>query len=133
MALGTLTAAGLFAYWIHKNEGRLRATSTAATQAGEAYGRDHDAEQCLAFAVDRLCTGLGFADEILNQARLEACLGTAVPVQRMCVGVPPQSEILASVGWARDFAAAHPAADEQALQRLLRVVQKHCADPKPPR
>lgn len=134
LLLASCLVCGLVArsYTTEWAEGMMAEGQAMETEA-RAFAASHDQNACLdeALARDHAC---GAEGEIMCHVRagvfLERCIPAATPVSGFCEGIPPTSEIMASVNWSLQQCEARGLTGDQSCGRTMQAWQRACQQPR---
>jgi hypothetical protein len=112
--------------WFRSNADELQARGEVARAEGRQFGSGSTAAGCVDEAFVRLDASRGLIEESMTRVFLSSCLEAAPPDSALCRGVPPQSDIAASVGWALSTCAGLGRANNQPCTRLVSELQDYC-------
>ncbi|MGE0788139.1 MAG: hypothetical protein AB7S26_20880 [Sandaracinaceae bacterium] len=107
----------------------LVATGQETVADAQAFGRGRGSSEC----IDEAFARHGRCDGIMCQATVGAWLSQCLEVSdrdpALCVGVPPESEIMRSVEWRQSYCTDRGATDVQACGNLIAGIQRVCHPP----
>ena len=129
----TMIVVGVGIYLIAQKSKGWAESSMTVMRDGEEFGKQTDEQGCLSKALTRMkkTPGLtdGFKSAIDNNLFLTGCLDTSRPTPEFCAGVPPVTEIMASVAWRAESCRKEVKQDPYGYcNNLFSAVQTHCKD-----
>ena len=133
--LATCLIAGGAGYFVLKTTGPkwqadLRENGRKVQAEGAAAGASATKDECVQLAIKRLGPKPGFMDQVTTTVFLESCLEVATGTLKYCEGVPPASEIMATVAWRFKTSAALGLADGD--NPIVKGIQAHCTNKQDP-
>jgi hypothetical protein len=114
------------AWYVARHKDEAIAGAKEAVAAGQAFGDEHGARDCIDEGLRRLAKVDGLAHEVQNNVWTSSCLGAASSSQGFCDGVPNRADLIKGFTWRREQCDAHPDVDSQRCDRVLGVWQGAC-------
>jgi len=129
--IALIAAAIFFGYrWMRDHRGEIREGAQKSIAQAREFGRDKDANACVAEALNRgdKCGAFGMMCEVRTGLFMKNCIDVAAGPPDFCKNVPKMTNILATVGWAKNECARRGHPNEQRCARLLQTVQRVCQE-----
>jgi hypothetical protein len=129
VAVGVVVVVGIVAagyLWWRSNAEEMRERAEVVKVEGREYGSSSTPTGCLDEALLRLDGDSGIMHEAMTRAFFSSCLGAAPEDPAFCRGVPPPTEIMATVNWSLSTCAGLRRPQDQSCARLVREIQEHC-------
>ena len=116
--------------WFRAHGHEIREGAEKSVAEAKEFGRDKDANACVAEALNRgdKCGAFGMMCEVRTGLFMKNCIDVAARPPDFCRNVPRMTNILATVGWAKDECARRGHPNEQRCARLLQTVQRVCEE-----
>ena len=124
LLMGTCVGGGV--WWLSSKAEEIKAGAEEMESEARGFAQVTDSRGCLDEAVRRNIAKTGLMDEVKIGVFLTTCLQHAAPAEGFCDGVPPESEIMASVKWRLAACQESADPDPQRCSRLMAPVQRHC-------
>lgn len=112
-------------YWLKKHSGEYLEAGKNAIEEGARFGQTVDSETCVDNSLARYKQNPGLSDSIRTGLFLRGCLEKSRPTPGFCDKVPPQSELMKSVGW-RLGQCQKAGINDNYCQQIVGQVQEYC-------
>jgi hypothetical protein len=128
VALLVIAAIAGFALWLNANKGRLAEMAKESEQAAQAYGAEHDQEECLGEGLRKIDVCDGIMCRANAKVFTERCIIHARPTSGFCDGVPATGEIMKTVAYCQNQCTKRGRKpDDQNCSQIMQAVAPACA------